>query len=117
MSAARHPPLTLEAVREAIVALYLTTGRDATVSEIAAAVGRPQRAVRDVIHANQQSVPGCDGAWVDRPSVLTEAPGFASGRTHKVWAYGPSRETLRWLVVEAAKAASVDVAGATVVPS
>lgn len=86
----------------AITAHYLETGKDCTVAEIAARLEWSESKVRKVLAGCGGAPAGCHTYKDSAPSYSTAYRNFQSG-AHVVWKYGPSRETLRTLVLGGAK--------------
>ena len=83
-----------EALTAAVTAAFVRDGRDLTVPEIAAELGWTESKVRRVLAKAHGCVPGLACSQEHRPSYSKSYRGMQSG-THRVWVYGPTRETLR----------------------
>jgi transposase-like protein len=92
----RNRKITLDQIADAIVALYLETGHDPDAPTIATRAGCSVGTVRRL--ARDHSFPGCLPRTEWRQSYSRDYPGFEAG-AHKVTVYGPTRETLRQLVL------------------
>ena len=90
----RLPALTEAQLTKAAIEMYLADGEDHTAAEMAAHLGYSAAAIRRVL----DSASGCPAALrcdqVSRESHIRSCPGTPSG-SHRVWVYGPRRETLR----------------------
>ena len=85
----------------AVTARYLSTGKDLTVPEIAECMGWGEAKVRKLLARHGGCPNGLQSRQDERPSYSKSYRAMQSG-VHKVWVYGPTRETLRELVNQAA---------------
>lgn len=85
------------AVVEAVVALYLETGNDQTIKEIAAKMGLSEGSVRAALGDLPDELYCRDDV---RQSFSKDYRMFTSG-AHKVSVYGPTRDALRTMLLKA----------------
>lgn len=85
---------TPEMLKDTIVAHWLDVGHDLTVREIAVYIGKNDSFVRRMLNKHGGSLPGLQATRESRPSRSRDYPMFRSGG-HRVWVYGPTRQTLR----------------------
>lgn len=90
-------PLVLDFVA-AVTARYLATGKDLVVSEIAECMGWGGAKVRKLLARYGGCPNGLKPQQDERPSYSKNFRMMQSG-VHKVWTYGPTRETLRELAL------------------
>lgn len=96
--------ITIDQVGDAAVSLYLRNGKDHDAVEIAAELGCSVATVRKRINDSKGFVPRCIWHQEARPSYSKSYRGMESG-SHLVWVYGPSRETIRQMLISATGAA------------
>lgn len=100
---------TVEMMERALVDGYMATGKDMTQAEVAERMGCSQATVKKLL----DECFGCPRGFVCREEVRASYsrnyPGFQSG-SHRVWVYGPSRETLRGMLMSVRAPATVEAA-------
>ncbi|APU88953.1 hypothetical protein Rctr197k_155 [Virus Rctr197k] len=77
---------------------YLETGNDSTVKEMAEGLGWSASKVRAVIDHNRGALPGMCSQREARESFSKDYPSMQAG-AHMVFVYGPTRATLRAMIV------------------
>ena len=92
--------VTIEDVGNAAVRLYLRHGKDHDLTQIAGELGCSVATVRKRVQESKGFVPRCRWHQEARTSYSNSYRGFETG-SHQVWVYGPSRETLRELLLAA----------------
>lgn len=81
---------------------YVREGKDLTADEIAAGIGWTASKVRRVIAAAHGCPVGLCCSQESRASFSKSYRAMQSG-THRVWVYGPTRETLREVIKKVEK--------------
>jgi hypothetical protein len=90
---------TPEMVRDAGIALFLADGKDHSAQELADHLGCTVSVVRTILRDARGCVDGLRAAEDHRPSHSRNYRGMETG-SHKVWVYGPTRETLRKMLTK-----------------
>lgn len=93
--------LTNEVVFKATVDLFIETGKDSTATEIAAKIGCKSAAVSAIFRENHGLIPGLRVDEEYRASYSKNYPSMQTG-AHKVFVYGPTRDTLREMLIKSA---------------
>lgn len=96
------PNADTSTLRDAIVRYFIEKGDDATVHEIAVFIGWTDAKVRRVLDNSFGVPPGIVMNKTSCHSTSGDNPGKQSG-SRRVRTYGPSRETLRDVIVASRK--------------
>lgn len=93
----------------AVTARYMATGKDLTVPEIAECLGWGEAKVRKLLARHGGCPNGLGSRQDERPSYSKSYRAMQSG-VHKVWTYGPTRETLRTVALFSSEEARLQAA-------
>lgn len=92
--------ITIDMVADAVIELYMATGRDSDVPTIATRLGCAVSTVRKRIDEVRGAIPGCQLYAGSRQTYSKSYPGMEHGAV-AVSEYGPRRETLRRMLNDA----------------
>lgn len=94
-------------IRVAVLEIFVRTGKEATVKEIAAEIGCGGATVRGIMNDHGGSVDGITFCPREKPRYSTDYPSFEVGGVARTYAWVPTMRVLQSAIRAARDAAAV----------